>query len=339
MDRARQHWERRRLIPDGGVVGVERRRRGLALQEELPPVHVRFGVAAGGGRRRLALEELLPEHVVEAVEEPLLDGIHGGLEAVEQVGGVLVVHEESVVEVEAVAAGVVDEAEQRLVTLGVDGGGLELKRGEHAADGVREELRLGGVRVVLGAGHLHHAAALALEDVEEGVGAGAAGGAVADADLVEDEREAVPAVAGRLRAEHGVGADDVEALRERGEEEVLGEFLDGEDVDEEGVAAEAVDGERAEDGLGGEDGGGQEDHVRVALAEVVRVLEVGGAQGGGEGGVVGAGVGEQGVALPREGPGQELPEVAEPDDGDLQALPLLQQPRRSGLVAEGHKPK
>jgi hypothetical protein len=295
-----------RLLPDGGVVGSVRR----------------------------ALEELLPEHVVEAIEELLLDGIHGPFEAIEQLGGVLVVHEEAIVEVEAVAAGVVDEAEQRLVPLGVDRRGPELQHGEHPADGVGEELRLGGVRVVLGAGHLHHAAPLPLEDVEEGLGAGAARGAVADADLVEHEGEAVPAVARRLRAEHGVGADDVEVRRERAEEEVPGELLDGEHVDEEGVAAEAVDGERAEDGLGGEDGGGEEHHIRVALAEVVRVLEVGRADGCGEGGVVGAGVGEQRVALPREGAGEELAEVAEPDDGDLEPLPLLQEPRRAGLVVE-----
>jgi hypothetical protein len=271
---------------------------------------------------------------VEAVEELLLDGVHGPFEAIEQLGGVLVVHEEAVVEVEAVAAGVVDEPEQRLVALGVDGRGAELEHGEHPAHGVGQELRLGGVRVVLGAGHLHHAAALALEDAEEGVGAGAAGGAVADADLVEDEGEAVPAVAGGLGPEHWVGADDVEVRREGAEQEVPGELLDGEDVDEEGVAAEAVRGERAEHGLGGEDGGGEEDHVRVALAEVVRVGEEGGAERCGERRVVGPGVGEERVALPREGARQELPEVAEPDDGDLEALLLLQQPRRAGLVVE-----
>jgi len=95
-----------------------------------------------------------------------------------------------------------------------------------------------------------------------------------------------------------------------------------------------VDGQRAEHGLRGEDGGGEEHHVRVALAQVVRVGEEGGPQRGRQRGVVGAGVGEQRVPLPREGARQELPEVAEPDDGDLQALTLLQQPRRAGLEVE-----
>jgi hypothetical protein len=280
------------------------------------------------------LEELLPKHVVEAVEEPLLDGVHGPLEAVEQLGGVLVVHEEAVVEVEAVAAGVVHEAEQRLVALGVDGRGAQLQHGEHPPHGVRQELGLGGVRVVLGAGHLHHPAALALEDVEEGVGAGAARGAVPDADPVEHEGQAVPAVARRLRPEHGVRADDVKVGGQGAEQQVLGELLHGQHVHEERVAAEAVHGERAQHGLGRQDGGGQEHHVRVALAQVVRVREEGGPQRRRQRRVVRPRVRQQRVPLPRERARQELPEVAEPDDGDLQPLPLLQQPRRAGLVVE-----
>lgn len=71
-------------------------------------------------------------------------------------------------------------------------------RGEHPVDGVGEELHIGGMCLVLGAGHLDHVAALALEDVEEGVGAGATGGRVVDAGLVDDDGEAIPVVAGRL---------------------------------------------------------------------------------------------------------------------------------------------
>jgi hypothetical protein len=45
-------------------------------------------------------------------------------------------------------------------------------------------------------------------------------------------------------------------------------------------------------------------------------------------------VGEQCVALSREGVCQKLPEVAELDDGNLELLPLLQQPRCVGLKVE-----
>ncbi|XBI40104.1 hypothetical protein VPH35_124753 [Triticum aestivum] len=260
---------------------------------------------------------------MEVVEEPPLDGVQRRLEPVEQLRRVLVVHEEAVVEVEAVAAGVVHEPEQRLVALGVDGRGAEPERGQHPPHGVRHQLRLGGVRVVLRAGHLHHAAPLALEDVEERLGARAAGRGVADADPVEHEREAGPAVARRLRAEHGVRADDVEVLGEAAQELLPGELLDGEHVGEERAAAEAVDGERAEHGLGGEDGGGQEDHVGLALAEVVRVGVEGRAEVRRGGRVVGAGVRQHRVPLPHQRPRQELPEVAEPHDGDLQARMLV----------------
>uniref|UniRef100_A0A804PUR9 Uncharacterized protein n=1 Tax=Zea mays TaxID=4577 RepID=A0A804PUR9_MAIZE len=295
--------------------------------------HVGGGGGDVGGVRG-ALEELLPEHVVEAVEEPLLDGVHGPLEAVEQLGGVLVVHEEAVVQVEAVAAGVVHEADQRLVPPGVDGRGAQLQRGQHPPDGVRQELGLGGVRVVLGAGHLHHPAPLALEGAEERVGAGAARGAVPDAHPLEHQRQAVPPVARRLRPEHGVRADHVEAGRQRAQEQVPGELLHGEHVREEGAAAEPVQGQRPQHGLRGQDGGGEQHHVRVALAQVVRVGEEGGAQRGRRRRVVRPRVRQQRVPLPRERARQELPEVAEPHDGDLQPLPLLQRPRRAGLVVE-----
>nr|CAB3468973.1 unnamed protein product [Digitaria exilis] len=284
-------------------------------------------------RRHLEVEELLPEHVVEAVEEPLLDGVHAPLEAVEQLSGVLVVHEEAIVEVEAVAAGVVHQPEQRLVPLGVDGRRPELEHREHPPHRVRQELRPGGMRVVLGAAHLHHPAPLALKDLEERLGAGTARRAVADADLVEHEGEAGPAVARRLRAEHGVGADDVELLRERAEEEVLGEFLDGEHVGEECVAAEAVEGERADDGLGGEDGCGEEHHVGVALAEVVRVGEEARAEARRGGGVVGAGVSQHGVALRHQRPRNES---LLPNDGGG-AAPVARRRRGRAAAVPGRR--
>lgn len=80
-----------------------------------------------------------------------------------------------------------------------------------------------------------------------------------------------------LRSEHRVSAEDVELLGEVLEEEGLGELFDGEDVDEERAAAEALEGERSEDGFGGEDGGAEEDDVGVLLAEVVGVVEEAGA--------------------------------------------------------------
>ncbi|OAY64162.1 hypothetical protein ACMD2_13512 [Ananas comosus] len=279
-----------------------------------------------------AVQKSLP--VVQPPEELLLQRVEGHVQPLEQLGGVLIVHEEPVVEIEAVAAGVLHQLEQHLVPLSVDGGGLEVQFGDHTADGVGEELALGGDLVVLAAGHLDHAAALAGEDVEEVGAAVEAVVGVGEADLVVDEGEAGPAVLGGLGAEHGVGAEDVEVRGEQLEEEVLGELLDGEDVDEEGAAAEALEGEGAEDALGGEDGGGEEDDVRVALAEVVGVAEEGGADRGGGGGVVGAGVRQEGVALPREGAGQELPEVAEPHDGDLQLRLPLQEVGRPRLEVE-----
>ena len=77
----------------------------------------------------------------------------------------------------------------------------------------------------------------------------------ADSDLLVDEGEAGPGAWGALGAEHGVSAENVEIGGERVEEKVFGEFLDGEDVDEECAAFEALEGESEEHALGGDDGG------------------------------------------------------------------------------------
>lgn len=71
------------------------------------------------------------------------------------------------------------------------------------------------------------------------------------------------------------------------------------------------------------------------LAEIVGVWEEGDAELLGREGVVGAGVGQDGVALADEGLGQELPEVAEAHDGDLQLLGVVELLGHSGLVVEG----
>lgn len=56
------------------------------------------------------------------------------------------------------------------------------------------------------------------------------------------------------------------------------------------------------------------------FTEVVRVREERDAEGHGGEGVVGAGVDEDGMALADEGFGQELPEVAEADDGNFEVV-------------------
>lgn len=66
-----------------------------------------------------------------------------------------------------------------------------------------------------------------------------------------------------------------------------------------------------------EDGGGQEDDLEVLLPEVVGVIIEGDVGLGGNKGIVGAGVGEDGVALGEEGLGEELARVAEAEDSDL----------------------
>lgn len=76
--------------------------------------------------------------------------------------------------------------------------------------------------------------------------------------------------------------------------------------------------EGEKDSLGGNNGGREKNDFRVFFAEVVGVEEEGDSEGFGDLGVVGARVGEDGVALADEGFGEELTEVAEADYGDFE---------------------
>jgi hypothetical protein len=73
-------------------------------------------------------------------------------------------------------------------------------------------------------------------------------------NLVVDKWELAPAIFTALRAEHWVCADDPKPQWKNLEEEVAGELLDGEHVGDDGVGAELVEGDGADDGLGGQDG-------------------------------------------------------------------------------------
>lgn len=51
--------------------------------------------------------------------------------------------------------------------------------------------------------------------------------------------------------------------------------------------------------------------------------------------MVGPGVGEDGVALPNEGPGEELAKVAEPEDGDFEGVGAVELGLEVGFVIVG----
>ncbi|CAN0878317.1 hypothetical protein LINGRAHAP2_LOCUS12416 [Linum grandiflorum] len=100
-----------------------------------------------------------------------------------------------------------------------------------------------------------------------------------------------------LGAKHRVSTQHIELHRQILQQDGFGEFLHGEDINEEGVTFQPLERERLEYLLGGEDGGAEDYNFGVALAEVVRVGVESDSECGGGVGVVGAGVGEDGVAL------------------------------------------
>ena len=74
---------------------------------------------------------------------------------------------------------------------------------------VRDELGGGGQLVVLLAPHLHHVAALALEEAQQRVGTLPPPLPLPDADAVVHEVQPRPGGLARVGAEHGVRAEDV----------------------------------------------------------------------------------------------------------------------------------
>lgn len=60
-------------------------------------------------------------------------------------------------------------------------------------------------------------------------------------------------------------------IREVLEEDIFGELFDRQNVDEEGIALEPLNWDGFENFFGVDDGSGEQDHVRVLFAEVMRV--------------------------------------------------------------------
>lgn len=73
-----------------------------------------------------------------------------------------------------------------------------------------------------------------------------------------------------------MGAENVKIRWKEIKKNRPGELLDREDISEKGAAAEALDGDAPEHLLGRENGGAEEDYVRMGFAQIMGVLEEGG---------------------------------------------------------------
>ncbi|CAI0421964.1 unnamed protein product [Linum tenue] len=179
------------------------------------------------------------------------------------------------------------------------------------------ELRARGMSIVLSTAHLHHPAPFSAKNVQELLTFTDPVLAVPNSHLIIHKRQPGPRMLPTLGSKHWVRAQDIEFHGQILQHYGLGEFFHGEHIDEKGIAFQSLKGERLEYLLGGEDGCAEQYDFRVALAEVVRVGVEADAEGGGGGGVVGARVGDDGVALAGECFGEELAVIAESEDGDF----------------------
>lgn len=195
------------------------------------------------------------------------------------------------------------------------------------------KLRARRVLIVLGAAHLHHSAPFSLENAQELITPRNPRSLGPNSDLFVYEEQLIPPVFAAFGSEHRVGADHIEVARQRHQQR-LGELLDGEHVYEERISPEPLERQRIEDLLGGDYGGAEQNDLRVLLAEVVRVGEERNAEGLRRFGVVGSGMGEDGVALIDQSFGEELAEVSEANDGDFEHVGGLVLRRELGFVVE-----
>lgn len=129
-------------------------------------------------------------------------------------------------------------------------------------------------------------------------------------------------------------ANYIEIGRQKPNEQRFRELFYRQDVDDQRAPLQSLQRQHLYDLLQRNDGGAEQDDVRVLLAQVVRLAEERDAELAGGIGVVGSRVDEDGVALAREGLGQELPEVAEADDGDLELAARFGAGGELGLAVE-----
>lgn len=161
--------------------------------------------------------------------------------------------------------------------------------------------------------HLHHFASFSLEHVQELV----APLLVPNSNLVEHKATATPAAAGAIGAEHGVRTENVEIGGKHVEQELFGKLLDRKDVDEQCARLQTLQRKSEEHVPGGKDGATEQNDFGAFVAEVVGFFEERYAEFECDVGVVGAGMGQDGVALSNQGSGQELPKFAEAYDANL----------------------
>lgn len=281
-------------------------------------------------------EQLFPINPMQSPRQLILYRLECHVQPLQLLHRDIIIQEQSTVQIKAIPGRVLHQIQQGLVPFDIDRRRLQSQILQHPSHGVGHELRPGRVPIMLGTAHLHHPTTLPSKDIQELVAPIDPRFIVPNPNLIVHEAKPRPRMLTALGPKHGIRAQDVELGRLIFKQKVARELLYREDVDEKGAPFEPLERDGTKDELGGEDGGGEEDDLRVLLAEVVRVAVEGDAELGGDGGVVGAGVGEDGVAMGDEGLGEELAEVAEPEDGDHQGRGgPAEVGSELGLVVEG----
>mmetsp|Transcript_32365 Transcript_32365/g.72535 ORF Transcript_32365/g.72535 Transcript_32365/m.72535 type:complete len:254 (+) Transcript_32365:1078-1839(+) len=178
------------------------------------------GLGRGLGRADTPEQGAEPSAALIEVNQVMGDPRHGTGDISDLCLGESVVLVEAVEQVERIVVGLVNEPQNRLESLRVHRSGGKLEIAQHTAGKMGDELGPGGILIVLFTRHCNHLAPLTLKELQHR-GRQRPRHLLPHPDLLEHERETDPRPRPGLGAEHGVGAEDVDGVREELAQQVL----------------------------------------------------------------------------------------------------------------------
>ena len=125
----------------------------------------------------------------------------------------LVIHEETVVEIKGVVAGIVDEREKRFETFGIQIRLFQIHGSKNSTNRVCDELASSGLPVVLFTHHLQHTTAFVFEEIQERLDAARSFICRSDPHTLKHKGQLCPGTLSTVRTEHGMGAENVQFRR------------------------------------------------------------------------------------------------------------------------------
>lgn len=126
--------------------------------------------------------------------------------------------------------------------------------------------------------------------------------------------------------------EEVKVVRQDIKQQILRKLFDREHIHNQCAALQSLKGKGFKEVFGGDYGSTEQNNFWVFFAEVMWVIKEGDTQLASSSGVVGSGMGEYGMSLPNECPGEKLTVVAEPNNSNFELAGVVKIGGDFGLV-------